>query len=363
MCVKNRVHLNSFEEFEKRARCAREEKNKKKGRCTRARARARAPRATSRKTVPRGTNLSLLSTTARGASSWSGGSAEMPWARSRVRGFVGVSGGAALKGRILRNLSRWLRNSWISASRQQTTVSSSAIRSSLIRSSSWSSLRGVPIVAITAPPPAPMWSGTWVICVVVAVVATMPMPPSTAAAPSVGSCVDAPATATAAPAAAAAATTSSSSSARGCCDDEKHSESKHTRIDTQASPIGTRYFVPSSIQLVLVHERGEAIRRASCPGPDEDVVGRYYRANSRDTRLPKSGGPTSSTASATSRVPLVPCLSVERETERLRRVGEKRMEREKGREKETGNDGWTERDFELEREAKLFVRRATARHL
>lgn len=242
--VKDSVDLNSFEEFVGRVQGARKKKRIK--RRDNARARSREPRATSRKTVPRGTNLSLLSTTARGASSWSGGSADMPWARSRVRGFVGVSGGAALNGRILRNLSRWLRSSWIWASRQQTTVSSSAILSSLIRNSSWSSLR----VPIAVPPPAPTWSGTWVICVMVAVVATVPMPPSTAAV-SVGSCVDAPATATAA----AVAATSSSSSAHDCCDDKKHSESKHTRIDTQASqPMGTRYFVPSSIQLVVVRE-------------------------------------------------------------------------------------------------------------
>jgi len=239
-------------------------KRKRKG----ARARRRRRRATSRKTVPRGTNLSLLSTTARGASSWSGGSADMPWARSRVRGFVGVSGGAVLKGNTLWNLSRWLRSSWISASRQQTTASSSAIRSSLTRSSSWSSLR-VPMLDIAAPPPAPTCD-TCVTCVVVAVVAMMPLS-TAAAAPSIGSFVDATAT-------------SSSSSALGCCDDEKHSESKHTRIDTQASPMGTRYFVPSSIQLAVVREKGGPIRGASRPGPDEDVVGRYYRANSRDTR-------------------------------------------------------------------------------
>lgn len=221
--------------------------------CTLARTRRARMRSRNKggKTEPRGwigrgiqhTNLSLLSTSLRGASSCNGGSADIPWARCfRGRGFVGVNGD--LNGNTLRNLSRSLRSSWIKASRRHSAVSSSTIRSSLARSSSCSSLR-VLMLATTGRPP---MCGT-VTCgtVVLAMLLTAVVTAATAATTVVGSCGDEVAAATAASA--------SSSSASRCCVDEKHSESKHTRIDTQASPIGTLYLVPSSIQLASTGTR------------------------------------------------------------------------------------------------------------
>ena len=193
----------------------------------------------------RDTNLSLLSMTVSVASSWSGGSAEIPCALCFLGlGFVGVKGD--LKGSTLRNLSRWLRSSCISASRWQRSASSSAIFSSLTRSNSCSSRR-VPMAVIVVAP-------------VTFEMALWPAAATTATAPCVGSWE------------------ASSSSASRCCVDEKHRESKHTRIDTQASPIGTLHLVPSSIQPAtkLPQQENKKPRRGARPEPC--VVGSLYSA-------------------------------------------------------------------------------------
>lgn len=101
-----------------------------------------------------------------------------------------------------------------------------------------------------------------------------------------------------------------------------------------------------SVFCTLVHStcRGARLRRTHTRSvaaePDEDVVGRYYRANSRDSRsrLSTSGGPTSSTASVTSRLPVLACRPKRRESEEWKRKG-----RREGKGKsETESDGGTE---------------------
>lgn len=202
------------------------------------------------------TNLSLLSTIVSVASSWSGGSAEIPCALCFLGlGLVGVKGD--LKGSTLRNLSRWLRNSCISASRRQRSASSSVIFSSLTRSNSCSSRR-VPIAVIVVAP-------------VTFEMALWPAAATTATAPCVGSWE------------------ASSSSASRCCVDEKHRESKHTRIDTQASPIGTLHLVPSSIQPERNYrEKRTGPRRGARPG--RCVVGSLYSTIPRSP-MPKDQPP------------------------------------------------------------------------
>lgn len=189
------------------------------------------------------------------ASSWSGGSAEIPCALCFLGlGFVGVKGD--LKGSTLRNLSRWLRNSCISASRRQRSASSSTIFSSLTRSNSCSSRR-VPIAVIVDAP-------------VTFEMALWPAAATTATAPCVGSCE------------------ASSSSASRCCVDEKHKESKHTRIDTQASPIGTLHLVPSSIQ----PERNCREKRTGAATRTTTRTVRRRLPLLHDSALSNSGGPT-----------------------------------------------------------------------
>lgn len=100
--------------------------------------------------------------------------------------------------------------------------------------------------------------------------ALWPAAATTATAPCVGSCE------------------ASSSSASRCCVDEKHKESKHTRIDTQASPIGTLHLVPSSIQ----PERNCREKRTGAATRTTTRTVRRRLPLLHDSALSNSGGPT-----------------------------------------------------------------------